>query len=151
MSDKEASLSHPTKGLLQKIRLVKENGRSHHVKSNEEFTKLLKEIISEAADDAQSSRLEGSALINSLDVISGSDRSWRQKYTTLTNAYSIACSERNSVLDERKQISWMERSTHNRNVFYRGLTTLTVGLTIMAVYALAHWLEIPMPLMRLPI
>jgi hypothetical protein len=133
MSDKEASLSHPTKGLLQKIRLIKENVAGHRIQSNEEFNKRLKQIIAQASDDAQDSGKEGAMRVNSLDQISGTDRSWRQKYVTLTTAYHIACSERNSVLDERTQISWMERSTHNRNVLYRGLKTLTVGLIIMAV------------------
>jgi len=47
-------------------------------------------------------------------------------------------------------INRIDRRAHQRAVLYRGLTTLTVGLTIMGIYAMAHFLEIPMPLMRMP-
>jgi hypothetical protein len=36
-------------------------------------------------------------------------------------------------------------------VFFRILTTLAIGFSIMLVYWVAHCLEIPMPLLRLPI
>jgi hypothetical protein len=53
--------------------------------------------------------------------------------------------------NEQQQINAMEVKAHRRNLFYRAATTLTIGFSIMAVYAVAHWLEIPMPLMKVPL
>lgn len=151
MSEKESPYSNSTRALLQTIRKIKERGNEHKVKSPDDFSKLLRKIIASAADEAQSSRCTGEELVSSMSSIAGADRSWRRDYTTLITAYGIAKQERDAILKEKVQIAEIEGSTHRRNVFYRGLTTLVVGLTIMTVYAVAHWLEIPMPLMRIPL
>jgi hypothetical protein len=60
-----------------------------------------------------------------------------QTYTRLTEEESI--------------INRMERKAHIRNTFFRGVTTLVIGFSIMLVYWAATCLEISMPLMRIPL
>ena len=72
-------------------------------------------------------------------------------YHPLINDYSFALARYEQITDLIRQSDLAETRAHRRNLFYRTLTTLAVGLSIMAIYALAHWLEIPMPLMRLPV
>ena len=52
--------------------------------------------------------------------------------------------------DEEALINRMERSAHLRNTLFRGITTIVIGISIMLVYWVASYFEIPMPLMRVP-
>lgn len=50
-----------------------------------------------------------------------------------------------------KQILSIERKAARMTLFYRVLTTIFVGFTIMGIYAVAHHWGVPMPLMRMPV
>lgn len=55
------------------------------------------------------------------------------------------------LVDEEVLINRMERKAQIRNVIFRGVTTLTIGFSIMVVYWAASELGISMPLLRLPV
>lgn len=56
-----------------------------------------------------------------------------------------------SMMNEQEEYSLsIERRANRIALVYRFLTTIAVGLGIMGIYGLAHYLGIPMPLMRLP-
>lgn len=50
-----------------------------------------------------------------------------------------------------KQILNIERKAARMTLFYRVMTTIFVGFTIMGIYAVAHHWGVPMPLMRMPV
>ena len=71
-------------------------------------------------------------------------------YSQLKNLYSNSFSEFEQYRDIVLQSRRSETRAHLKNLLFRILTTLGVGLSIMGIYALAHWFKIPMPLMKLP-
>lgn len=68
----------------------------------------------------------------------------------IKTTYNQLHSDHQKYVKEEKLISKMELRAHTRYLIARILTTLGIGISIMGVYALAQWLEIPMPLMKLP-
>ncbi|EHZ2746755.1 hypothetical protein M5225_004281 [Vibrio vulnificus] len=64
-------------------------------------------------------------------------------------AYKDLYEYHQKLVDEEKLISRMERNAQLRNTFFRGLTTLVIGFSVMFVYFIAAKLEIPMPLLRI--
>lgn len=55
------------------------------------------------------------------------------------------------LINEENLVQRLERSSQIRNVFFRILTTLGIGFSIMFVYWLASRWGISMPLLRLPV
>lgn len=53
--------------------------------------------------------------------------------------------------NNEKQILNIERKAARMTLFYRVMTTIFVGFTIMGIYAVAHRWGVPMPLMRMPV
>ncbi len=60
-------------------------------------------------------------------------------YANLHSSYAALTNEENTI-------ARMERNAHIRNIFFRALTTLTIGFSIMFVYWAASCLGISMPL-----
>lgn len=57
-----------------------------------------------------------------------------------------------SMMNEQEKYSLSIETRASRiALVYRFLTTIAVGLGIMGIYGLAHYLGIPMPLMRVPL
>ena len=79
------------------------------------------------------------------------DAHWIDMLEDLDNSVRSMARERDEFIDKEKSILRIERKQHLQNLMFRVLTTGAIGLTIMGIYALAHWLGIPMPLMRLPV
>ena len=71
-----------------------------------------------------------------------------QKRGHLFKAYKDLHEHHHKFVDEEKLISRMERNAQLRNTFFRGVTTLVIGFSVMLVYFTALKLEIPMPLLR---
>ncbi|MCS6155340.1 hypothetical protein G3465_21050 [Shewanella baltica] len=72
-------------------------------------------------------------------------------FKSIKSEYSKSLIEFKNMRDIALQSRSAETRAHLKNLLFRTLTTLAVGLSIMGIYALAHYLEIPMPLMRLPV
>jgi len=60
-------------------------------------------------------------------------------YVNLHSSYTALTNEENTI-------ARMERNAHIRNIFFRSLTTLAIGFSIMFVYWVASCLGISMPL-----
>ncbi len=70
------------------------------------------------------------------------------KKSHLFKAYKDLYEHHHKFAEEEKLISRMEKNAQLRNTFFRGVTTLVIGFSIMFVYFIALKLEIPMPLLR---
>ena len=66
--------------------------------------------------------------------------------STVISSYSELHSAYTSLTNEENTIARMERNAHIRNIFFRALTTLIIGFSIMFVYWVASCLGISMPL-----
>ena len=69
----------------------------------------------------------------------------------VTGSYSKLYSQYEKLTNEEKLINRMERKSQIRNTLFKGITTLTIGFSIMLVYWVASELGIPMPLLRVPL
>ena len=67
------------------------------------------------------------------------------------HSYNSLYAQYQSLTEEEKLISRMERKSQIRNTLFRGISTLTIGFSIMLVYWTASELGISMPLMRIPV
>ncbi|MFS1438720.1 hypothetical protein [Shewanella sp. 10N.286.48.A6] len=77
-----------------------------------------------------------------------SDQTYRM---TVTRAYNALHKHHKEFTDEEKLINRMEKRSQIRNTFFRALTTLSIGFSVMFVYWVAAKWEIAMPLMRIPL
>lgn len=66
-------------------------------------------------------------------------------------SYSALYGQYQSLTDEEGLINRMERKSQIRNTLFRGISTLTIGFSIMLVYYTASKFGISMPLMRIPL
>jgi hypothetical protein len=71
--------------------------------------------------------------------------------TLVLTSYSNLYKQHVLFIDEEKLINRMERKAQIRNTFFRGITTLTIGFSIMLVYWVAAEFGISMPLLRVPL
>ena len=87
---------------------------------------------------------------NSLEQLLGdpADKTYRM---TVTRAYNSLHKHHELFTNEERLIRRMERNSQIRNTFFRALTTLSIGFSVMLVYWVASKLEIAMPLMRIPL
>ena len=76
---------------------------------------------------------------------------WMDKRRQLKSFFAEMDSKVTALMDVENTIHRNEARAQRRALLFRILTTLGVGLTIMGIYALAHCLGIPMPLMRTPL
>lgn len=74
-----------------------------------------------------------------------------QKKEHLFRAYKDLLEHHEKYIEEEALINRMERNAQIRNTFFRGITTLIIGFSIMAVYFVAAKYGINMPLLRLPV
>ncbi|WP_073270959.1 hypothetical protein [Microbulbifer donghaiensis] len=86
-----------------------------------------------------------------LDGKTNTHNGWANDFRQLESNYRRLHGIYERIISEEKIFDRAESKAHRRAVLYRFLTTAIVGLTVMGIYALAHWLEVPMPLMKLPI
>ena len=70
---------------------------------------------------------------------------------TVTRAYNTLYKHHELFTNEEQLIRRMERNSQIRNTFFRALTTLSIGFSVMIVYWVAAKCEIAMPLMRIPL
>ena len=70
---------------------------------------------------------------------------------TVTRAYNTLYNHHELFTNEEQLIRRMERNSQIRNTFFRALTTLSIGFSVMFVYWVAAKCEIAMPLMRIPL
>lgn len=75
--------------------------------------------------------------------------SCNSSFKSIKSEYSNSLIEFKKMRDITLQSRSAETRAHLKNLLFRTLTTLAVGLSIMGIYALAHYWSIPMPLMRL--
>ncbi|MEH6451548.1 MAG: hypothetical protein V7782_00770 [Psychromonas sp.] len=87
---------------------------------------------------------------NSLDQ-SLSDPTDQTYKMTVTRAYNALHKHHELFTNEEQLIRRMERNSQIRNTFFRALTTLSIGFSVMFVYWVAAKFEIAMPLMRIPL
>ena len=71
--------------------------------------------------------------------------------TQVLQSYSALRGQYQSLTDEEKLINRMEKKSQLRNTLFRGVSTLTIGFSIMLVYWVASEFGISMPLMRIPL
>jgi len=69
----------------------------------------------------------------------------------VTRAYNALYNHHELFTNEEQLIRRMERNSQIRNTFFRALTTLSIGFSVMFVYWVAAKCEIAMPLMRIPL
>lgn len=150
MSANESNVQINAKSLAEKIKQVSMNGGRPYIQQPEQALRLMAESILEAVADQNAANLTLPEIIQRIRGSSANGKSWASSAQSLMQSHNNAYSGYKQVMDERKQINAMEHATHQKNVIYRALTTLVVGLSIMSIYWLAHCLGIPMPLMRLP-
>ncbi len=79
--------------------------------------------------------------------IGGGD-GWLRHKNNASNAFVELMKLHKDYINEENTIHRNERKAQTRALGFRIATTFFVGLTIMGIYAIAHWLDIPMPLMR---
>ncbi len=70
---------------------------------------------------------------------------------TVLKSYRDLYNHHQLLTNEEKLINRMERKAQIRNTLFRGVTTLTIGFSIMIVYCVASELGISMPLIRVPL
>lgn len=68
----------------------------------------------------------------------------------LKNNYTHACLYWKKAKDEDDRFLRVNIKFNIQAVFFRILTTLAIGFSIMLVYWTAHCLGVPMPLLRIP-
>ncbi|AUD60379.1 hypothetical protein AYJ58_13190 [Shewanella sp. Pdp11] len=112
------------------------------------FKERMRNLVEQTLTELNAIATERQRIIKLLE---SPHNSLSNHYNPLHDDYSFALTRYDQITDLIRQSDLAETRAHRRNLFYRTLTTLAVGLSIMAIYALAHWLEIPMPLMRLPV
>jgi hypothetical protein len=71
--------------------------------------------------------------------------------TQVLQSYSTLYTQYQTLTDEENLINRMERKSQIRNTLFRGISTLTIGFSIMLVYWVASECGISMPLMRIPL
>lgn len=76
------------------------------------------------------------------------DKSFRSQ---VLQSYSSLYTQYHSLTDEENLINRMERKSQIRNTLFRGISTLTIGFSIMLVYWVASYFGISMPLLRVPL
>ena len=76
---------------------------------------------------------------------------WPKTISNIKTIYSSHFNFSVSAMDESNVIDQIETASSRRALLYRILTTAGIGITVIGVYALAHYLNIPMPLMRIPL
>lgn len=76
---------------------------------------------------------------------------WTDDLSALSRNYNLLYNAYTALIDEENAINRIEKKAHMRAVFYRILTTLGIGFSIMFVYWVAQYLGISMPLMKLPV
>jgi hypothetical protein len=69
----------------------------------------------------------------------------------VSKAYNELYDHYDRFTDEEILINRMERKSQLRNTLFRGITTLTIGFSIMLVYWVASLFSIAMPLLRVPL
>ncbi|KPH92147.1 hypothetical protein AMS57_01045 [Pseudoalteromonas undina] len=80
-----------------------------------------------------------------------SDPTDRTYKMAVSRAYNTLHKHHLSFTNEEQLIRRMERNSQIRNTFFRALTTLSIGFSVMLVYWVAAKWEIAMPLMRIPL
>lgn len=123
---KDKSLKHLAKDDLKE---------DFYKKKVEELSHLINELEDQYKEDK-----ENRALLEWSRTVSSTKELYCRHYNFAKN-----------ITNESLLINKIEHSAALRALIYRILTTAGIGLTIMGIYALAHCLNIPMPLMRLPI
>ena len=81
-------------------------------------------------------------------MASPDDKSYKDQVQV---AYSILYRTYQDLIEEENLINRMEKKANIRNTFFRGLTTLIIGFSIMFVYWVASYFGIAMPLLKLPV
>ncbi len=71
--------------------------------------------------------------------------------SAVLSSYSELYKDHQQLTNEEKLINRMERKAQIRNTLFRGVTTLTIGFSIMVVYWVASEFGISMPLIRIPL
>ena len=151
-NEHESIYTIPTRRYIKKITsVIGDYTRSKKSVPANQFEKNLRDMIVLAVNESREKNQTGEEAIEILNGISITNNTWQKKYQELRTAYDITYTDRQALIDEKKQIGEIEHSTLQRNTFYRAITTLVVGFSIMAVYWVAHYFGIPMPLMRVPL
>ncbi len=151
MSEHNQSLRQKTTTrYLEFVEKIKRS-RGQYKRSDEDIKKNLTEIILGVADEVRNKGSSNEELEEKIrNKTAVATNGWLGTFSHVEACYKTVHEDYLQLVNEKKQIAEIENETHRRNVLYRGLTTLTVGLIIMTVYAVAQYLEIQMPLMRLP-
>ena len=74
---------------------------------------------------------------------------WSENLANTRSSYRRLYDQHRDFIIEEKRIAAIEAKAAKRDLFFRVLTTIFVGLSIMCVYWLASLLSISMPLMRI--
>lgn len=107
------------------------------VKNDEGVTKpLLEELKNETPKAGESHKLKAG---------------WRNDYIKILDSYESLDREWQHAYLEKHAIKKIETSAYIRALFFRTLTTLSIGFSIMLIYFIAAKWGIPMPLSKLSI
>jgi hypothetical protein len=134
-----------TKSLIEKVKEL--YAPANEPMPFDQFDNDIKALIRLSIEHSQKNSHN---VATTLDQLNEVGNGMNQRYIKLCDAYRFSNTRYIDVTNLITQHDESEKRAHLRNLFYRTLTTLCVGLAIMGVYALAHCLGIPMPLMRLP-
>jgi len=115
-------------------------------KNAEQFTILVNDLINETV--TQSKKLVQSAPNQTLEKTKELvTHEINNKYTSkVISQYKVMHSTYSEVSDIRTQELEADLKVRRRYLRYRIYTTVGIALVILATYALAAWLKIPMPM-----
>lgn len=126
-----------------------ENGDGEHI-TPDEFRILMTGLCERLAKKAIQKPEQLNNVITELTNKKESMMTLSGAFEKIQKTYFSVYMDRKIFLNEEVIIAKLERKSHTRNIIARGLTTLVIGFSVMAVYWVAHILEIPMPMLKLP-
>lgn len=144
---KESIYQRTTQRFLVMMENIRVSNRRQKL-SKDQFDELMIKLLAEVRDAGPMTEEE---LRNRVLNCQNAKKSWQGHYSQIRTSYLHLLRDHAALVDEKRQIAEIENSTLRRNTLYRAITTLAVGFCIMAVYWVAHYFCIPMPLMRLPL
>ncbi|MBW3834196.1 hypothetical protein ACSZNP_04610 [Aeromonas hydrophila] len=142
MSQETTEQHHTTKKVVELLSNLYLTRHDSHLSFQEKLDLLL--------NDFHKRGTEGETLDSVRSTFNGQMYPARMYYSLISEH---AERERlyTAAVDIKKSSDWNEIKVHLRNLVFRGLTTLTIGGSIMFIYWLAAKWGIQLPLLRIPV
>jgi hypothetical protein len=116
--------------------------------SQEDFKRKSDTLMTKVKEHCQTSNFDPEDFVNE---VSPQNRGWHVHLDELMGAYRKTLNYYNDMNNEALLLAEIDKQAYRRALFYRIITTLGIGFSIMGIYWVAQCLDISMPLMRPPI